>query len=112
MSMWEDAFARKDVRNRTLMVNGVAVRIVGVAPPRFNGLFHDGDDSRLMMWLPLSTRATILAAGIGGTAARRPRRCRVWIRPSSKRSAGSCPAYHRSRRRRRCVWLRRTPPLK
>src|SRR5262245_5384211 len=29
-AMWEDAFARKDVSNRTMMVNGVAVRIVGV----------------------------------------------------------------------------------
>ena len=37
-AMWEDAFGRKDVSNRTMMVNGVAVRIVGVAPPRFNGL--------------------------------------------------------------------------
>ena len=66
-SMWEDAFARKDVTNRMLMVNGVAVRIVGVAPPQFNGIIPDGDDGRLMVWLPLSTRATILAAGIGGT---------------------------------------------
>lgn len=64
-SMWEDAFARKDIANRMLMVNGVTVRIVGVAPPRFNGIIPGGDDGRLMVWLPLSTRATILAAGIG-----------------------------------------------
>ena len=67
-SMWEDAFARKDVTNRMLMVNGVAVRIVGVAPPRFNGIIPGGDDGRLMLWLPLSTRATILAPGIGTDA--------------------------------------------
>ncbi len=62
-AMWEDAFGRKDVSNRTMMVNGVAVRIVGVAPPRFNGLLTNG--GRLMMWLPLATRTTILAANSG-----------------------------------------------
>jgi predicted permease len=67
-AMWEDAFGRKDVSNRTMMVNGVAVRIVGVAPPRFNGLLTDG--GRLMMWLPLAARATVLAAnsGVNGSA--------------------------------------------
>ena len=65
-AMWEDAFGRKDVSNRTMMVNGVAVRIVGVAPPRFNGLLTDG--GRLMMWLPLATRATILAANSGANS--------------------------------------------
>jgi putative ABC transport system permease protein len=64
-AMWEDAFSRKDVRNRTMMVNGVAVRIVGVAPPRFDGLLSRG--RRLMMWLPLAARATVLA-GSSGTA--------------------------------------------
>jgi predicted permease len=59
-AMWEDAFDRKDVSHRTMMVNGVAVRIVGVAPPRFDGLLDRGP--RLMMWLPLAARATILAA--------------------------------------------------
>jgi hypothetical protein len=62
-AMWEDAFGRKDVSNRTMMVNGVAVRIVGVAPPRFNGLLTNG--GRLMMWLPLAARATVLAANSG-----------------------------------------------
>jgi predicted permease len=62
-AMWEDVFDRKDVSNGTLMVNGVAVRIVGVAPPRFNGLVGRG--GRLTMWLPLATRATVLAANTG-----------------------------------------------
>jgi predicted permease len=62
-AMWEDAFDRKDVSNRTMMVNGVAVRIVGVAPPRFDGLLDRGP--RLMMWLPLAARAAILAANSG-----------------------------------------------
>ena len=64
-AMWEDAFGRKDVSNRTMMVNGVAVRIVGVAPPRFGGAL--GGDRRLMMWLPLATRSIILAVN-GGTS--------------------------------------------
>jgi predicted permease len=63
-AMWEDAFGRQDVSNRTMMVNGVAVHIVGVAPPRFNGL--NGSSGRLMMWLPLAARASILATN--GTA--------------------------------------------
>jgi putative ABC transport system permease protein len=64
-AMWEDAFGRKDVSNRTMMVNGVAVRIVGVAPPRFNGL--EAASGRLTMWLPLAARATVLG-GNGGLA--------------------------------------------
>jgi len=67
-SMWEDAFARKDVTNDVLMVNGVAVRIVGVAPSQFNGVTAGADDGRTRLWLPLSTRATILAAGTGADA--------------------------------------------
>jgi predicted permease len=67
-SMWEDVFARQDPTQRRLMVNGVAVRIVGVAPPAFGGVTPDPDDGRLMLWLPLSTRATILAARPGANA--------------------------------------------
>jgi predicted permease len=63
-SMWEDVFARNDVINRTVMMNDVAVRIVGVAPPRFHGILP-GDDARLMVWLPLSSRGTILRTAIG-----------------------------------------------
>jgi hypothetical protein len=59
-AMWEDAFGRKDVSNRTVMVNGVVVRIVGVAPPLFNGALAGRGKLRLMMWLPLAARPTIL----------------------------------------------------
>jgi predicted permease len=69
-SMWEDAFARGEVINARLVVNGVAVRIVGVAPPQFNGVPASYSDvSRLTVWLPLSTRAAILAAGQAGASA-------------------------------------------
>jgi predicted permease len=61
-AMWEDAFGRKDVMNRTVMVNGVGVRIIGVAPPRFGGVLTHDRDNRLTMWLPLATRAAILTA--------------------------------------------------
>ena len=61
-AMWEDAFARKDVMNRTVMVNGVGVRIIGVAPPQFGGVLAHDRDNRLTMWLPLATRAAILTA--------------------------------------------------
>ncbi|MEP6496259.1 MAG: ABC transporter permease, partial [bacterium] len=67
-AMWEDAFGRKDVMNRTLMVNGVGVRIVGVAAPEFNGVLAGDDRPRLLMWLPLATRPAILAATSGGGA--------------------------------------------
>ena len=59
-AMWEDEFGKKDVMNRTLMVNGVGVRIVGVAAPGFTGVLAS-DDRRLLMWLPLAARTTILA---------------------------------------------------
>ncbi len=60
-AMWEDAFGRKDVMNRTMMVNGVGVRIVGVAPSGFKGVLAGERDRRLMMWLPLATRSAVLA---------------------------------------------------
>lgn len=59
-AMWEDAFGKKDVMNRTLLVNGVGVRIVGVAAPQFNGVLAN-DDRRLLMWIPLAARPAILA---------------------------------------------------
>jgi len=69
-AMWEDAFGRKEITNRTVAVNGVAVRIIGVAPPQFNGVLGGrGGDRRPMMWLPLATRPTILAASRASGAA-------------------------------------------
>jgi predicted permease len=37
---------------KTMRVNGANVRIVGVAPPRFVGAFHEG--GHRMLWMPLS----------------------------------------------------------
>jgi predicted permease len=69
-AMWDDAFGRKEITNRTVTVNGVAVRIVGVAPPEFNGVLGgSGDRRQPMMWLPLAARPTILATSRATDAA-------------------------------------------
>lgn len=61
-TMWEDVFDRaKDVANRVLVVNGVNVRIVGVAPPRFVGPI--GGEGRRTLWMPLSARPNVLSGG-------------------------------------------------
>ncbi|HEY6826264.1 MAG TPA: ABC transporter permease [Gemmatimonadaceae bacterium] len=58
-AMWRALFgATRDVVGRTLKVNDALVRIVGVAPPRFNGLTVSG--SERTMWMPLASRATVL----------------------------------------------------
>lgn len=62
---WEDLFDRADVSGRELNVNGIAVRIVGVAPPDFVGPL--GDSRRAQIWMPVAARATILRAN-GATA--------------------------------------------
>ena len=56
--MWEDVFDRGEVTGRIVTVNGVPVRVVGVAPEHFTGALPV--DNRRMMWLPLSSRATVL----------------------------------------------------
>jgi predicted permease len=58
-AMWRDLFAEsKDVIGRTLRVNTVLVRIVGVAPPTFNGL--TASSSTRTLWMPLASRATVI----------------------------------------------------
>ena len=57
-AMWEDMFDRGEIAGRIVTVNGVAVRVVGVAPRLFTGALPV--DNRRMMWLPLSSRATVL----------------------------------------------------
>jgi predicted permease len=62
-ALWEDMFDRGDVGGQLLIVNGVAARIVGVAPRDFTGALSW--DSRRIVWLPLSSRATVL--GLSGS---------------------------------------------
>lgn len=61
-AMWEDAFARGDIADREIVVNGAAVRLVGVAPPRFGGI--SDAESRRIIWMPISARAVVL--GLSG----------------------------------------------
>src|SRR4029079_305185 len=66
-AMWEDMFDRGEVAGRTVTVNGIAVRVVGVAPRLFTGALPV--DNRRMMWLPLSSRATVLGLAAVNPAA-------------------------------------------
>jgi MacB-like periplasmic core domain len=57
-ALWDQRFGRsRAVLGRTLRVNGFPVTIVGVAPPRFEGVDDVGPPSRL--WLPLGARAIL-----------------------------------------------------
>ena len=58
-AMWRTVFGgRGDVIGRVLKVNDALVRVVGVAPPRFNGLTVSGADRT--MWMPLASRTSVL----------------------------------------------------
>jgi putative ABC transport system permease protein len=57
-AMWEDVFNRAEITDRTVRLNGIAVRIGGVAPPAFTGAL--AVENRRMMWLPLASRATVI----------------------------------------------------
>jgi predicted permease len=60
-AMWRTLFGgTRDVIGRTLKVNDALVRVVGVAPPRFNGFTVSA--SERTMWMPLASRATVLRA--------------------------------------------------
>jgi predicted permease len=65
--LWEDMFDRGDVTGKVVTLNGTAVRIVGVAPPKFTGALPV--DNRRMMWLPLSSRRTVLGLAASSPAA-------------------------------------------
>jgi hypothetical protein len=57
-ALWATTFASSTgVIGTTIRLNDVPVRIVGVAPPRFNGAVPTAGSSTI--WLPLSARAAI-----------------------------------------------------
>jgi predicted permease len=57
-AMWQDLFGGlTDVIGKSVRVNGAIVRIVGVAPPLFNGIAPSGSRT---LWMPLASRATVL----------------------------------------------------
>src|SRR6185312_5679273 len=58
-AMWRAMFGgTSEIIGRTLKVNDALVQIVGVAPPRFNGILTSS--SERVMWMPLASRATVL----------------------------------------------------
>ena len=58
-AMWRTLFgSARDVIGRSIKVNDAIVRVVGVAPPRFNGF--NGSGSERTMWMPLASRSTVL----------------------------------------------------
>ena len=57
--LWEQLGADTTVIGRVVRINGVAVRIVGVAPPRFQGPIS-GPDEGASVWVPLEARASLV----------------------------------------------------
>jgi predicted permease len=57
--VWERFGADSSIFGRTVRVNGVEVRVVGVAPRNFQGPFG-GPDAGVSLWLPLDARAQIV----------------------------------------------------
>jgi putative ABC transport system permease protein len=67
-ALWSTEFgASPEVIGRTIRVNDVAVRIVGVAPPRFRGVIARGTNT---LWMPLSARASIVRTNAHAFASR------------------------------------------
>ncbi len=55
---WRGRFAGDpQVIGRTIRVNGQTFEIVGVAPPRYGGLY--GPLRRTQLWIPLSAEASL-----------------------------------------------------
>lgn len=68
-TLWRERFgASPEAVGSTIRVNDVPVRIVGVAPPRFNGAVSTRGNRTL--WMPLSARAMILGSSTHALASR------------------------------------------
>ena len=57
--LWERFGADSSIFGRTIRVNGIEVRVVGVAPRTFQGPFG-GPDAGVSLWMPLDARAQIV----------------------------------------------------
>jgi predicted permease len=55
--LWEQAGADTAMIGRIVRLNGVPVRVVGVAPPKFRGAVLESGDP--LLWVPLAARATL-----------------------------------------------------
>ena len=58
-SLWERWGADSTVIGRVVRINGIPVRVVGVAPKRFQGPIANPDDGA-QLWMPLDARASLL----------------------------------------------------
>ena len=68
-ALWEDSFsASPDVMGKTIRINDVVARIVGVAPPRFTSVRRLSGTR--IVWLPLAARAAVLRASPNALASR------------------------------------------
>lgn len=80
---WDQLFGRSpDAIGSTVVVNGVPVTVVGVAPEGFRGI---GAYSRLQVWMPLSARHMLLPESTWGFRA--AARLRPGVSPGSATAA-------------------------
>ena len=56
--LWEQAGGDTAMIGRVVRLNGVPVRVVAVAPPRFRGAMLDAGDP--LLWLPVAARSTLM----------------------------------------------------
>ena len=79
-SLWRGRFAGDpQAIGRTIRINGQTFEIVGVAPPKYAGLY--GPLRRTQLWIPLSAEATLGTAKVlGGRTAREHTRLLVFGR--------------------------------
>jgi predicted permease len=57
--IWEQFGADSSIFGRAVRVNGIEVRVVGVAPRNFQGPFG-GPDAGVSLWMPLDARAQVV----------------------------------------------------
>ena len=56
--LWEQAGGDTATIGRVVRLNGVPVRVVGVAPPKFRGAVRESGDP--LLWVPLAARGTLV----------------------------------------------------
>src|SRR4029453_5278238 len=58
-SLWEQLGADSTMIGRVVRINGIPVRVVGVAPKRFQGPIANPDEGA-QLWVPLDARAQLI----------------------------------------------------
>ena len=67
--VWERFGADSSIFGRAVRVNGIEVRVVGVAPRNFQGPFG-GPDAGVSLWMPLDARAQVVRGSTFALASR------------------------------------------